>query len=363
KTKFQSRVRPPADPAPGWLQRLLTGTPHSAELLLPDERGKIVLQADPLNEVTEVWEDAKLKLAIVAGFCTLVLAMISVTLGRALRPLESLSLALQQVGGGDYQAHVSESGPEELAAIYKGFNTMAAKLADAEVQNRSLNAQLNSIQDEERAEIARDLHDEVGPFLFAVDVDAQTIPVLLDRGATADVSARSQAIRQSVAHMQSHLRSVLSRLRPGMLLDLGVSHAAEQLAAFWRARYPAIQFDIDCSDESFGGALDETAFRILQEGTSNAVRHGKPAHISLATRKLDTGMLVVSVTDDGGGLKASERKGFGLSGMRDRLARMGGTLTIQSGTNGQGVCLRAEMPYMQPARRPSAEHRDTANNS
>ncbi|MEQ1651917.1 MAG: HAMP domain-containing protein, partial [Hyphomicrobium sp.] len=154
-TALESRVRPPADPAPRWLSRLLTGPPRTTELHLPEGRGKIMLRAEPLNEVTEVWEDAKLKLAIVGGFCTLVLAMISITLGRALRPLEDLSQALQQVGGGDYDAHVAESGPAELAEIYKGFNTMAGKLSDAERMNRRLNAQLNSIQDEERAEVAR----------------------------------------------------------------------------------------------------------------------------------------------------------------------------------------------------------------
>lgn len=355
----ESRVRPPSDPAPVWLNRLLAGAPHQTELELPDGHGRIVLEADPFNEVTEVWDDAKLKLAIVGGFCSLVLALISVTLGRALRPLEQLSRALQQVGSGDYEAHVSESGPAELAAIYKGFNTMAARLSESEHKNQRLNEQLLSIQDEERAEVARDLHDEVGPFLFAVDVDAQTIPALLARNAHDDVVSRSQAIRQSVAHMQTHLRSVLSRLRPGTMVDLGVPHAAEQLAAFWHARYPAIKFEIDCCDESLGSTIDEAVFRILQEGTSNAVRHGKPSKIQLATRKLDTGMFVVSVTDDGTGFNDGSRKGFGLSGMRDRLARLGGTLTIQSGRDGRGVILRADIPYLPAGHSGAEPNKDT----
>lgn len=358
-TAYESRVRPPADPAPHWLYRFFAGKPQSTELELPGDFGAIVLRADPLNEVTEVWDDAKVKLALIGGFCTLVLTMLSVTLGRALKPLENLAQALQQVGGGDYEAHVAESGPQELAAIYKGFNTMAAKLADAELQNRRLNLQLNSVQDEERAEIARDLHDEIGPFLFAVDVDAQTIPALIERNNTQDVVTRSQAIRQSVGHMQTHLRSILSRLRPGMLLDLGLAHAADQLAEFWRARYPAIVFDVDCSDESFGPKLDEAAFRVLQEGTSNAVRHGKPSHIWLATRKLDNGAIEVSVTDDGEGIRQTTRKGFGLAGMRDRLALLGGDLVITPRANGQGVFLRAEIPNKQASLPINPEREDT----
>ena len=344
KPRVESHVRQPSSPAPQWLLRLLTGSPDTTELNLPNGLGKIVLRADPLNEVTEVWDDAKEKLVIVGGFCTLVLGMISLTLGRALRPLEALSHALQQVGGGDYGAHVPEKGPQELADIYKGFNTMAGKLFDAERKNQQLAEQLSTVQDEERAEIARDLHDEVGPFLFAVDVDAQTIPSLLARNANEDVAVRAKAIRQSVAHMQTHVRSVLTRLRPGMLLDLGLSHAADQLAVFWQARYPAITFEVDCSEDSFGAKLDEAAFRILQEGTSNAVRHGHPTKISLSAHRDSSGTLVVCVVDDGSGLSDTERKGFGLAGMRDRIALLGGTLTISSGVDGKGVSVRAEIP-------------------
>jgi two-component system, NarL family, sensor histidine kinase UhpB len=342
---LQSRVQPPSNAAPNWLVKLLAAPPHTAVLELPDDRGKIVLRSDPLNEITEVWDDAKLKLAIVGGFCTLILALISMTLSRALKPLEELSQALQQVGAGDYEAHVSESGPEELAAIYKGFNTMATRLHEAERKNRQLNEQLNSLQDEERAEIARDLHDEVGPFLFAVDVDAQSIPALIARTENDDVIHRASAIRQSVAHMQTHLKSVLSRLRPGTMIDLGLAHAAGQIAAFWHARYPEIAFHIDCIDESFGARIDETAFRVLQEGTSNAIRHGKPKHIWLSTQKREDGILSVTVIDDGKGLSTATRNGFGLSGMNDRLERIGGRLSVAPGTDGRGVTLRADIPF------------------
>lgn len=344
----ESQVRRATYPAPNWLKDAMAGPEQSAELALPQGLGKIQLVADPLNEISEIWEDAKLKLAIVGGFCLLVLGMISVTLGRALKPLEGLSAALQQVGRGDYQAHVSETGPEELSAIYRGFNVMAAKLSEAELKNRQLNEQLATIQDEERAEIARDLHDEVGPFLFAVDVDAQTIPKLIEKNATDAVTQRTQAIRQSVGHMQTHLRSVLQRLQPALLLDLGVAHAAEQLAEFWKARYPSITFDIACSDESFGKKTDEAVFRVLQEGASNAVRHGKPSRIRLATERLPGGMVEVSVSDDGTGMPDEPRKGFGLAGMRDRIALIGGRLTVSTGPNGKGVTLHARIPAEGP---------------
>jgi two-component system sensor histidine kinase UhpB len=342
-----SRLKAPIDPAPSWLYDLLAGPIHSKSFDLPDNLkhlGTIKIEADPHNEVGEVWEDLKLKFLIISVFCGVVLTLIYAILGWALRPLEALSSALNRVGKGDYSAHVAETGPEDLRLIYRTFNRMANQLSAAEQQNQRLNEQLSTVQEEERAEIARDLHDEIGPFLFAVDVDAQSIPLLLSRDADDDAVSRSRAIRQSVQHMQLHLRNILSRLRPALLIDQGLSHAVEQLVAFWRARRPLITFETDVEDERFPSNIEETAFRIMQEGTSNAVRHGKPTAIGLSARRTENGILRVVVSDDGSGLAATAARGFGLVGMRERVAVLGGNLRVIGRDTGKGVMLIAEIP-------------------
>lgn len=342
-----SAVKPPADPPPAWLLSLLAAPPHTLVMELPEQLrglGRIELQSDSLNEVTEVWDDVTLKLAILASFFGLVLGLVYWTLGQALRPLEDLSKALSRVGRGDYGAHVAETGPTELASIYREFNHMAEQLQAAERNNQRLNDQLSTVQEEERSDIARDLHDEIGPFLFAVDVDAQTIPQILERGSKSDVAERASAIRQSVAHMQSHLRSILSRLKPAVLLDLGLAHAIDHLVSFWRTRHPGITISVDIAQESFGPKLDEVAYRIMQESLSNAVRHGKPSHITLVARPTDGGQLFISVTDNGSGLDPQGLKGFGLAGMRERIAALGGHLSVSNNHRGPGVSVVAEMP-------------------
>jgi two-component system sensor histidine kinase UhpB len=353
----QSRIGLPASPAPDWLHSLLSDPRPTRTFDVAQNGqslGRILIAPDTANEISEVWENIQLKFAIIGGFCTITFVMIYLTLSRALRPLDNLSAALVRVGEGDYEAHVIEAGPEELANIYKKFNGMAAKLAEAERQNRRLNEQLLTVQEEERTEIARDLHDEIGPFLFAVDVDAQTIPPLLARGAGDDVAICAAAIRQSVGHMQTHLRSVLNRLRPAMMLDLGLAHAADHLAAFWRARRPNIEFDVDIEQESFGSSLDQVAFRVLQEGTSNAVRHGDPSRVKISTRRTGNGWLKVSVIDDGQGLTGKGQRGFGIPGMRERVAMIGGRLSIENNRGKPGVALVAELPTEREARLPQA---------
>ena len=351
ETVRASRVRAPADPAPPWLYRVLAGAPHELTIPLAGKLaalGAIKLETDPRNEVAEVWDDATLKFNLIAGFFAVVLALVHWSLGKALRPLEDLSVALARVGRGDYAAHVPETGPAELAAIYKEFNRMALTLAGAEDQNRRLNEQLSTVQEEERADIARDLHDEIGPFLFAVDVDAATIPQFLERGTKADVSERAGAIRQSVAHMQGHLRSILTRLRPAMLLDLGLGPAVEQLMAFWRMRRPELRIDADVTGESFGTKLDEAVFRTMQEALSNAVRHGNPSHIIVAAKPDAAGRLVVTISDNGTGLAGQGQSGFGLAGMRERIAALGGSLAVANNADG-GVTVRAELPLPKGA--------------
>jgi two-component system sensor histidine kinase UhpB len=345
--RYSSRVRSPVDPPPHWLYWLLAGENHSREFQLPDgfkNLGRIELQADPHNEVGEVWEDLKLKFIIIAGFCSVVLALIYASLGRALRPLEGLSLALKQVGEGDYSAHVAEQGPEDLNLIYRAFNRMAEQLRAAEQQNQRLNEQLSTVQEEERSEIARDLHDEIGPFLFAVDVDAQSIPILLSRESGNAVADRAKAIRQSVQHMQVHLRNILSRLRPAMLIDQGLTHAVEHLVAFWHSRKPSITFHTDIEDARFSASVEETAFRVLQEGTSNAVRHGNPSMIHLTARRTDGGVLRIIVSDDGSGITKTTKRGFGLAGLKERVAVLDGELQVASKENGPGVTLIAKIP-------------------
>lgn len=342
-----SRLLKPVDPPPAWLYWLLAGKIHTREFDLPAQfksLGMIDLRADPHNEIGEVWEDLKLKFIIISTFCGVVLALIYASLGRALKPLEDLSAALNRVGEGDYTAHVAEEGPEDLNLIYRAFNRMAERLRAAEQQNQRLNEQLSTVQEEERTEIARDLHDEIGPFLFAADVDAQSIPILLSRGANDDVTSRAKAIRQSVQHMQVHLRGILSRLRPAMLIDQGLTHAVEHLVAFWRTRKPSINFHADIDDVRFPARVEETAFRILQEGTSNAVRHGDPSTVHLTARLTDAGFLRVVVSDDGSGIDSTAKRGFGLAGMKERVAALNGEVRVASQENKKGVLLIAEIP-------------------
>jgi len=341
-----------SDRAPEWFYRALVGSPERARIDLPppfNRYGAVLLETDSHNEIDEVWSDTLLSLAILAAFCGCVLGVVFFTLEYALRPLGEMSAAFVRIGSGDYGACVAESGPQELERLCAGFNQMAARLTEIDLENRRLEDQLAAVQEEERAELARDLHDEVGPLLFAVSADIAVIQSHEAVRSCAKTVGRLEAVREAVGLMQRHVRAILGRLRPPILLDLGLVPAIDALVAFWRKRYPAIRFDVRIPAEGFGARLDQPIYRMVQEGVSNALRHSRPTRIEIAAGRQNDGTMTVEVADDGGGMPDPARAlGFGLTGMRERVRSLGGTLTVGNRSSGQGVILLAQFPSENP---------------
>jgi two-component system, NarL family, sensor histidine kinase UhpB len=357
-----SDLAKPESPAPAWFYRLLAGPPKVLDVALPPVfagYGSVVLQTDANNEVAEVWSDIGLTLTVLTIFCALVLAFVYVTLSSAINPLRDLTAAFARVGDHDYRERVPERGPYELVRLYHGFNQMVEDLALAEAQNKRLQEQLATVQDEERADLARDLHDEIGPMLFAADVDAATIERLAERGEYGGIAQRVGIIRAAIGQMQRHVRDILGRLRPAVLLDVGLAHAIDNLVSFWSTHRPDLVFDVHAPEEGFGEPTDGTIYRVVQESVSNAVRHGTPGRIDIAVEAAPDRGIAIRVSDDGGGLKANGRAGspgvgqgggYGIIGMSERVASLGGTLEVNNRPDGGGVVVEARLPELTAAR-------------
>jgi two-component system sensor histidine kinase UhpB len=347
KILARSNLLAPEDPAPGWFYRLVASPSPRKVLSLPGRfhpLGTVTLEADPLNEMAEAWGDVRLTLTVMAVFFSMVLALAFVTIRAALAPIREVQVALERIGGGDYTARIGPQIAHELAPLRAGFNAMATCLEGMARQNRALNEQIMTLQEEERAELARDLHDDVAPFLFAVGADAAMIRQFLANGAVEDVAPRADAIGDAVKHMQRHVKDVLRRLAPSALLDLGLAGAIDNLVGFWKTRRPDVAFHIHIEGEPLDPPLDTIAFRIVQESMSNAVRHGRPDRIDV-TLHVDERAATIVVKDDGVGFRDdTPTLGFGLTGMRERIRAAGGTLALRNGATGRGAIVEAVLP-------------------
>ena len=349
-----SELFAPTQPVPGWFRRLIDDSPDAVRIPVSpanDAAGTVVLRTDPENEIGEVWGESRDAVLVFAGFALLSALLICIVVGRALRPLENLSIAFEQVGKGDYYGKLAEQGPPELTRLVNSFNAMTQRLVTVAAQNRRLHEQLLTLQAEERADLARDLHDEVGPLLFAVDMTAATIEQRVATGRWDDIAAQVRSIHDAVAQMQRHVRAILGRLRP--IRAIGLETAIRRLVAFWQSLRPGIDILVEVSVEEIriGDDLKETIYRVVQEALSNAIRHGRPKRVWIVVADDKPDGIRVEVTDDGVGMAAGGMTGrdptqLGLIGMRERVMSMAGSLSIQHDRDGKGLALIARLPLV-----------------
>jgi len=344
----------PFGDAPAWFARLIGVAPTDERIVIAiagHRGGTIAIETDPHNEILEVWNEFCESLIVLALFCGQTILLIYLFTGRALRPLDRMAAALEKVGEGDYDTRIIDSMAPELSRLRDSFNRMAQQLAAMDQGNRDLNEQLQTLQAQERRDLARDLHDEVGPFLFTINVDAANISRLLKQGRSSEISGHVQSIAEAVGHMQREVRSMLGRLRSPGLAEFGLADAIGNMIEFWRRRNPEINYRVsiapDC--EGLGEFADMTIYRIVQECVSNAVRHGKPRAISICVRHSGDGPdgggeIIAEVADDGHGMREPTGSGLGLLGMNERVTESGGRLTLSSNPGG-GVAVVAALPY------------------
>ena len=337
---------------PHWFIRLLGTAPVAARVpvtIAGQEYGNVVIETDPRNEILEVWNDLGDSLITLTLFFGLNILLIYFFIGRALQPLGRLAAALKQVGQGDYTMRIGGNPVPELSLLQRSFDRMAAKLAAMDEEQRGLNERLLTLQEEERGEIARDLHDEISPFLFAVNADLAAMARLASQGRGAEIAGQIQSTLDAVSHMQRQIRTMLLRLRPGVLDDFGLAAAIMSVVEFWRRRCPGIRFHMRLppDEASFGALIDIAIYRVVQESLSNAVRHGNAAEISVSVTPGAGGprpdCVTVEVSNDGAGMDKTVGFGFGLTGMRERVRALGGRLVLAQ-EPGLGLSVIATFP-------------------
>ena len=340
------------EPAPSWFGALLRRPPGPMTLAAPRAGGAAIsLEPIAAPDVAAAWREVLRAVAIIAATALLGLLLVFVAIGAAVRPLQRMSAALARIGEGDYDARVPEEGPPELVQLQRAFNRMGEQLAAMEARNRMLENQLVTIQDEERAEIARDLHDDMGPHLFSVTIDAQIIAGLANGPAEQVVRDRLRAIQEAVTHMQRLVRDLLGRLRPTPVTELGLAPAIDDLVRFWQVRRGEVRIELELTDEAqLSEPLKEVAFRVVQEALNNAMRHANPKLVQVSIRPLGETEVEVAVANDGSVNLSPNGGGFGLIGLRERVQALGGRLRIdKDSTDAGGWTIAARLPLKASA--------------
>lgn len=353
-----SRLAVPDDPPPEWVYAIMGGERETAMVPFPPTvvgyKG-VFIEADPRNEIQEFWEELSHGIDVLIVLAAVELGVIFWMLGWELRPLSDLRLAFSQIASGNFSYRLSDAASSDLTVVNHGFNEMAQRLEESEEAKTRLQEQLAGAQEEERADLARDLHDELGPLLFSVSLDAAELQRALGSDASTGAKERLEHIREAIKLAQKNVLDILGRLRTGTVEDLGLGEAIGRVIEFWKARHPHISFNVSVPEAGVGVPLDSVVYRVVQESLSNAVRHGAPTEIviDVSDRKIEG--VDVTVTDDGGGLR-SPKVGNGITGMRERVSSQDGVLTVSNRDDGLGTIVKAHFP--RSARVELREHTD-----
>ena len=340
---------------PAWFVALVhpEKTAVNVPISIKGKPGSLLITSHPNDEVAEIWDGIVTQLLIGTVIAIVLFLITTRVVSRALAPIRTLSEAMTKIEAGGYDTRVKPDGPPELVAICDKLNHLAATLGNAVDDKRRLAERVVSLQDVERKEIARELHDEFGPYLFALRAHASALTRIAD-GKAPNVEAtrkHGSAILEQVNALQQSNRRVLEKLRPAGLTELGLREALGALLRLWGESHPdvAIETAISPSLGETGETADLTIYRTIQEALTNVFRHAGATSVNVTVEPVEPpsgltgrGGALVRVRDNGGGLRPDHKLGFGLTGMRERILALGGSLTIASGDN--GVTVEAVVP-------------------
>lgn len=339
--------------APRWFRALVNAPIEVAVIpaALDDRRTEsIVIVADPSDEIDEAWAGARDHALLGALVAVIALGATSLLVGRAVKPLGLAEATLARLAAGDYGARAERSGPPEVRKLNAKINSLAEALGGLNRANGELMERIFDAHDEERHVIARELHDEFGPHLFALRASA--VALIKRVGDDSAVRAAADAIGAQVEALQGQNRRILADLRPPALEELGLAEALRALVAHWRRAVPevAVTLRFDPRAEAMSARSSAMAYRFVQEAMTNAFRHAGASSIDVSlgfeatarpgVRDSTLAGLVIRVADDGRGMRGETGAGMGLAGMRDRVRMLGGEVVIDS-SPGSGVVVEA----------------------
>jgi signal transduction histidine kinase len=240
--------------------------------------------------------------------------------------------------------HVTVTGRDELSALAKVINNSldASNFAQQKQikllkTNRELTKKLILIQEDERKNLARELHDEFGQCLTAIQAYAHTTNEL----AQSDkVSASAKEIINISAHMYDVMHKIMEGLRPNILDELGLVAALEDMTK--KNTHAKCQLNIKGNLNNLNDILNINLYRIVQECLNNINKHAQATNIYINISKT-TEKISLIIEDNGKGINTNNSNGFGLLGMNERVQILGGDFKIENIHN-KGVKIIVTVP-------------------
>lgn len=340
----ESQPSNPEQMPPNWFVRWVAADYPQLEQQVTASDGQqltLIIQAQPLDEITEVWQESLGFFASISLLILLSFLAVNLVFNRALQSIVAIVDALRLIETGRYDYRLPRCATREFDDIAKAVNHLSSELAAAYQQNQALTQHSLVIQEEERQRLSQELHDEFGQSLTAIKVMA-----IAANRPLADSEKISSGIAEICNHLMLVLRSMMQQLHPLVLTELGLRAALEDMLQHWAERNPELDLQIHCSDavELLDKHQAIQVFRVIQECLTNVIRHASAKQMCIELQQVPAGFFLLTVQDDGLGCDLKQiQHGFGLLGIKERIRSLNGELAIFSKPN-QGMTLSARIP-------------------
>lgn len=346
RTAAQPASEPEPHPLPSWLG---LAPPAQAEREIHIGNQTLYIAPNPASEISERWRDTVQIWYTLLLFSATTLFVVWWAADRALRPVRALEEGLHRLARGETDPGLPPFALREFRQVAGAIEQLAAALAESRAAQHVLARDLISVQENERKALARELHDDMGQTLTALNATAAHLARNAARLAPRDVAECANDMRHDIRASGEQLRSMLKSLRPHGLHASGLAQAVAELVEGWQGRGTGIAFSTalqsDVPETAEITAL--TLYRVVQEALTNVVRHSHASHC-MVELTATASQLRVAVTDDGAGLPpaGSVWRG-GLLGMRERVEMAGGELALLPNCGG-GLRLVVQLPVRPP---------------
>ncbi|MDI3298089.1 MAG: histidine kinase [Bacillota bacterium] len=276
--------------------------------------------------------------------------------------LRGLRRAAAEVAEGRFDVELGPPMRDELGEVEEAFRTMSATLAEKEAENRRLreareraerariellSRQFDAVvaaQEQERARIARELHDEAGQSLTSLQYGLE---FLRENVHDPGLAARAAELGETARRTMNSLHDLAVDLRPPLLDDVGLEAAIREYAHDFARRYD-LKIGVETRGlDGLSPSVQLLLFRVVQEALTNVARHARARHVRLLLVR-DGDRVRGRVEDDGVGFEADAERAaragarcLGLAGMHERIRMLGGELVVRS-SPGQGTTVEWE---------------------
>lgn len=317
--------------------------------------GLLTVSSTVEAEVAQAWANIGSLLGLSAITVSAVSVLVWLSVSRALRPAGIIVAGLETMEQGNLAYRLPSFELREWKQTAEAINQLAAVQQRLLDDRRKLAVQLLRLQEEERRHLARELHDEFGQCLAAINAVAASIAHTAQRECPVLVAEADHVARIS-RHMMDSVRGLLGRLRPAELDELGLAVSLNSLITGWNARSKSktryrLSMAGDCAVLSEHLAI--TLFRIVQECLTNIAKHSRAANAEVALAVTED-KVTLTIRDDGiaSRLPFAESSGIGLLGLRERVDALQGSLTLAI-AEPHGLIVAVELPVRPGSNAPS----------